>query len=142
MSDEPVPGMVLGTFDTTIPDDFTTRLDAVLGAGDARADRPTVPPGAFVFFSFLPDMSWMEKTGVAFDRSLAIRRKLRVHDDVRTGDRLVGRSVVAEVNSDRRGKARRFVTIATDYQRDGHLVLEEAVTYLTVLETLTVPETE
>ena len=130
MSAELAVGTVIGTFDKTLPPDFTRRLDAILTG--AETERGTVPPGAFVFFAFLPDLSWMDRTGVDFARSLAVRRQVRVLSPVRPGDRLSGRSVVTGVEVDRRGRPRRFVTIGTDYVRDSEVVVEESVTYLTV----------
>ncbi|MCW2499651.1 MAG: hypothetical protein JWN87_1327 [Frankiales bacterium] len=130
MTAGPVVGEVLGTFDTTIPADFTARLTTILTDDAAAAESSTVLPGAFVFFSFLPDMRWMERTGVAFERSLATRRQLQVHAQIRPGDRLAGRSVITEVTQDRHGRPRCSVTIGTEYHREGALVLEESVTYL------------
>lgn len=125
-------GTVLGTFEQTLPLDFTRRLDAILTG--AETERSTVPPGAFVFFAFLPDLSWMDRTGVDFARSLAVRRQVRILSPVRPGDRLSGRTIVTGVEADRRGRSRRFVTIGTDYAREGQVVVEESVTYLTVDE--------
>lgn len=136
MSTDPVPGTVLGTFDAEIPREFVAGLDEILGSTAPLTSHAPIPPGAFVFFTFLPDMSWMDKTGVSFERSLAVRRQLRVHQDIYAGDQLVGRSVISEVSHDRRGRPRRFVTISTDYHRGSQLALEESVTYLTTLEAI------
>jgi hypothetical protein len=130
MSAEPEVGLVLGTIDAVIPAELVTGLDEVFGAGSG-GPRTTVPPGAFVFFAFLPDLSWMADAGITFERSLAVRRRLRLLEDIRVGDRLQGRAVITEVSEDRGGRPRRFVTIGTHYERDGRLVLEEAVTYVT-----------
>jgi hypothetical protein len=136
VSTDPVTGTVLGTFDAEIPREFVAGLDEILGSTAPLTSHAPIPPGAFVFFTFLPDMSWMDKTGVSFERSLAVRRRLRVHQDIYAGDQLVGRSVISEVSHDRRGRARRFVTISTDYHRGSQLALEESVTYLTTLEAI------
>jgi hypothetical protein len=135
---------VVGSFDVVLrretvwPVDWAVGLDVpeyqdpdVARAGGSP-DIP-VPPGALVFFSFLPDDHWMDLAGVRFDRSLAARRRVRMHRPLFVGDRVTGEAVISETTdkTSRDGTTSRWVTIATTYRRDGEACVEEHVTYVT-----------
>jgi hypothetical protein len=139
----PEVGTVLGEFDAPLTRARVWRVDWSVGLDTVEYQDPEVaresglpdipvPPGALVFFSFLDDTSWLGKTGVTFDRSLAVRRRLEMRRPLYVGDVVRGTPTISDVVvKDRPDQALVFVTITTDYQCDGAVALVEHVTYMT-----------
>jgi hypothetical protein len=139
----PMEGTVLGHFEATLDRGRAWRVDWAVGLDQPEHLDPEVarscgypdiplPTGALVFFSFLEDESWLDAAGIRFDRSLAVRRRLRCHRVVHVGDVVRGRTTIDEVQV--RDTARAQVvttTIATTYEVDGQVAVEECVTYST-----------
>ena len=139
----PEVGTVLGRFESTLERARVWRVDWSVGLDVLEYQDPEVawraghsdipiPPGALVFFSFLPDDSWTERAGIRFDRSLAVRRRIRIHHQLHVGDTVRGRPTIAAVDV-RHAKQAVIVTtaIATCYELDGEPAVEETVTYAT-----------
>jgi acyl dehydratase len=139
----PVEGTVLGEFESTLDRPRAWRVDWAVGLDQPEHLDPEVarscgypdiplPVGALVFFSFLADDSWLDEAGIRFDRSLAVRRRLRYHQVVHVGDVVRGRTTIDEVQV-RPARHAQVVTttIATTYEVDGVLAVEEHVTYST-----------
>jgi hypothetical protein len=139
----PEVGTVLGAFDAPLTRERVWRVDWSVGLDTVEYQDPevareagmpdiAVPPGALVFFSFLDDTSWLDKTGVAFDKSLAVQRRLELHRPLYVGDVVRGAPTVSKVDvKDRGDSSLVFVTITTGYECDGTLALVEHVTYMT-----------
>jgi|GEM_PF-3767405 len=139
----PTVGTVLGEFEAVLDRDRVWRVDWAVGLdapeyqdpelarGLGHPDIP-IPPGALVFFSFLADDSWLALAGIRFDRSLAVRRRIRNHRMLHVGDVVKGRSIIESVDV-RDSKQAKIVTttIATEYLVEGAVAVEEAVTYST-----------
>jgi len=140
---KPLVGTVLGEFQVCLERALTWRVDWTVGLDvpeylDPEVARSMghpdipVPPGALVFFAFLPDQSWLERAGIAYDRSLAVRRRIINHVPLHVGDVVSGRSLIGEVTEKRSGTARIVKTrIDTTYRLHGELAAEEFVTYST-----------
>jgi hypothetical protein len=139
----PEVGTVLGTFDAPLTRARVWRVDWSVGLDTMEYQDPEVareagmpdipvPPGSLVFFSFLDDMTWLEKTGVSFDKSLAVQRRLEMHRPLYVGDVVRGAPTISTVDVKEKGdKSLVFVTVTTDYQCDGATALVEHVTYMT-----------
>jgi hypothetical protein len=137
-------GTVLGEFETVLDRSSVWRVDWAVGLDQPEYQDPDVaqaygmpnlpvPPGGLVFFTFLEGLDWAERIGLSFDRSLATRRRLRLHRPLYVGDHIRGSSTVTDVatRAGRGGGEMEFVTITTVYRRNDETVLEEAVTYAT-----------
>jgi hypothetical protein len=143
MTATPVVGTVLAEFDAVLDRARVWRVDWAVGLDVPEYQDPEVarsaghpdipvPPGALVFFSFLPDDSWLERAGICFDRSLAVRRQIRNHRQLYVGDVVHGVSLIDTVEVRSSTKATIVTTvIATRYSVDGELAAEESVTYST-----------
>jgi hypothetical protein len=139
----PEVGTVLGEFDAALTRARVWRVDWAVGLDTVEYQDPEVareagmpdipvPPGALVFFSFLQDESWLKLTGVSYDRSLAVRRKLQMHRPLYVGDTVRGTPTISDVVVKARDDASLvFVTISTDYECDGTVAVAEHVTYMT-----------
>ena len=139
----PEAGSVLGEFEAEIERARTWRVDWAVGLDVPEYQDPEVarsmghpdilvPPGSLVFFSFLPDTSWLDVAGIRFDRSLAVRRRIISHRQLYVGEVVAGRVVIDTV--DVKTTARSIVvatTIATTYRVSDEAVAEEYVTYST-----------
>jgi hydroxyacyl-ACP dehydratase HTD2-like protein with hotdog domain len=91
-----------------------------------------IPPGSLIFFSFLEDDSWFDRTGVRFDRSLAVRRQVRIHRPLYVGDQVSGSPTITAVEcKEKETSVMVFVTIGTVYESEGEAAVEELVTYMT-----------
>jgi hypothetical protein len=139
----PEVGTVLGTFDAPLTRGRVWRVDWSVGLDTVEYQDPevareagmpdiAVPPGSLVFFSFLDDMTWLEKTGVSFDKSLAVQRRLEMRRPLYVGDVVRGAPTISKVDvKDKGNTSLVFVTVTTDYQCDGGSALIEHVTYMT-----------
>jgi len=77
-------------------------------------------------------MSWLDKTGVTFDRSLAVQRRLEMQRPLYVGDVVRGTPTISKVDVKDRGDSTLvFVTVTTGYECDGSVALVEHVTYMT-----------
>jgi hypothetical protein len=139
----PEEGTVLGEFEACLERAMTWRVDWTLGLDvpeylDPEVARSMghpdipVPPGSLVFFAFLGDQSWLGPAGIAYDRSLAVRRKIINHLPLHVGDVITGRTTIGDVTEKRSDTATIVKTrIDTTYCLHGRLAAEESVTYST-----------
>lgn len=139
----PAVGTVLGRFDDVVDRARVWRVDWSCGLDVVEYQDPEVaraggaphifvPPGALVFFSFLAGDAWLGAAGVAFDRSLAVGRRIRFHQPLHVGDPVTGEpTVTSVVTRDRGDSSTVLVTISTHYESGGAVAVEEDVTYLT-----------
>lgn len=139
----PVAGTVLGEFEAILDRSRTWRVDWSVGLDVPEYQDPEVarslghpdipiPVGALVFFSFLPDDRWLALAGIDFGRSLAVRRRIRLHRLLHVGDRISGTALIEHVEV-REGRSGTVVvtSIATTYLVDGDPAVEELVVYST-----------
>ncbi|HYH50265.1 MAG TPA: MaoC family dehydratase N-terminal domain-containing protein, partial [Acidimicrobiia bacterium] len=143
MTTIPQVGTVLGKFDAPLTRARVWRVDWSVGLDTVEYQDPevareagmpdiAVPPGSLVFFSFLDDDSWLEASGVSYERSLAVRRQVQLHRQLYVGDVVRGTPTVSAVEVKERGdNSLVFVTISTDYECDGSVAVAEHVTYMT-----------
>ena len=139
----PEVGTTLGRFEARLERSRTWRVDWSVGLDVPEYQDPEVarsegmpnipvPPGALVFLSFLDDDSWLGTTGVRYDRSLATRRRIVLHEQLYVGDVVTGEPTISAVEvRDRERSSSVSVTISTAYERGGAVAVEEHVTYMT-----------
>jgi hypothetical protein len=139
----PEVGTVLGTFDAPLERARVWRVDWSVGLDRPEYQDPEVareaghpdipvPPGALLFFSFLDGDAWLERAGIRYDRSLAVRRRLVLHRTLHVGDSVSGAPTITAVERRERERGTSvFVTISTSYESGGSVAAEEHVTYMT-----------
>lgn len=139
----PNVGTFVGSFEEVLERSRVWRVDWCAGldvpeyqdpevAREAGMPDIPVPPGSLIFFSFLDDDQWLERTGICYERSLAIRRRIVMHKPLFVGDTVSGIARITDVECRERGDTLSVrVTIGTNYESGGELAVEEYVTYQT-----------